>query len=153
MADETARASFDVMKDLFLNASRLNSSSVSTRPNPIGCHPSAYRPPQSDDELTTQSYTSDGQSDTSGALHKDDDSASIGYTFEHPQTRPESKIQGTSSGTQSSNLFPWAFGDLSLCDSPGARTLGSLKQEALLDQTRTTGGIGKSTKKVSTRRG
>ena len=91
VADETARASYDMLKNLVYRASRLSlaSRSGSTK---VAIQGSSMR---GSSVVTSagrnRSSSPEGYSDTSGALRSNDDLGSLGYSFEHSdlEAQPE----------------------------------------------------------------
>ena len=134
VADETARASFDMLENLIQRASELH----------LGPKPSSKktskRTPSTKSSVGSSRYASGDKhagdySDTSGALRSDDNFSSIGYSFEHsePENIASPPIAGASTGCRPTNLR--STGNLQ-ADSPGSQTLASLKLEALKDRYR-----------------
>ena len=112
VADETARASYDMLENLVYRASRLSAVTSAGR---------------------NRSSSSEGYSDTSGALRSNDDLGSLGYSFEHSDLEAQPELlhsEPTPGCSQTDHQSPQSN---SYVDSPGLQTLASLKREAVID--------------------
>ena len=92
VADETARASYDMLENLVYRASRL---SLASRPGSTKVTKQGSSRRGSSVVTSAgrnRSSSSEGYSDTSGALRSNDDLGSLGYSFEHSDL-------GSSTGT------------------------------------------------------
>ena len=139
VADETARASYDMLENLVYRASRL---SLASRPG--GAQTSKGGSSRRDSSVVTstgrhRSSSTERFSETSGALQSNDDFGSLGYSFEHTdvelqvgQPQPE-PIPG------SSRSDPQSPHSVFNVDSPGLQTLAALKKEAVADRQRKKG--------------
>ena len=133
VADETARASYDMLENLVYRASRLI----------LGATIPGKRVPKQSSvrRLSRRSLgagsESEAGSETSGCIRSDDGFTSIGYSYEHselegvaaPPDGPPTTESGPSDRTshQAGNT---------VCSS-GSQTLAALRQEALTDQSAT----------------
>ena len=132
VADETARASYDMLENLIQRASELR----------LDPKPSSKKAPKK--TSTTKSsvgsfrcpngagYKSGGYSDTSSALRSDDNFASIGYSFEHSEPKIIASHPLVGPSTECGPSYLQSPGILQ-ADSPGSQTLTSLKLEAIKD--------------------
>ena len=133
VADETARASYDMLENLVYRASRLSLSTKAGANSGKGRTSSRQGSSvDSSRSRRTSSITGKG-SDTSGVLRNDDDFSSIGYSFEHSE--PE-HIAAAPRPTQpsSSRDDPGSPMVTFSADSPGIQTLAELKKEAVHDR-------------------
>ena len=83
VADETARASYDMLENLFYRASRLSLAS-----RPVGTKSGKVGSSRTGSSVGTsagrnRSASTERFSETSGALQSNDDFGSLGYSFEH----------------------------------------------------------------------
>ena len=133
VADESARASYAMMEDLIERARRLNLNTVlPARPNSSAPYNRASVP-DSDAGSMTDRETGRAESLTSGALRSDDDSNSIGYTFE--RTPPSIvAISLPPRGFPVGIMDPTSSEPHQQVASPGSQTLAALKEEAQRDQ-------------------
>ena len=133
VADESARASNAMMEDLIERARRLNlNTALPARPNSSVPY-NRTSVPDSDADSMTDRETGRAESLTSGALRSDDDSKSIGYTYE----RTPPSIVGISRpprGFPVGIMDPTSSEPHQLVASPVSQTLAALKEEALRDQ-------------------
>ena len=130
VADETARASYDMLENLVYRASRLSlNTSVPGRSNVRSLS-------QGSDEGESEI---EAGSDTSGGIRSDDDFGSFGYAYEHSETeiigRPPTAqlIPGCGSNDQASPDLEFSV------NGPGSQTLAALQREALQDQSSSRG--------------
>ena len=91
VADETARASYDLLENLVYRASRLSlatgpGGNQANKKSSSGSGPSVVT-----SAGRNRDSSSGGYSDTSGALRSADDLGSLGYSYKHsePGTQPE----------------------------------------------------------------
>ena len=130
VADETARASYDMLESLVYRASRLNlNTSVPSKrvPRKSSVGSISQRPDKGESET-------EAGSDTSGAIRSCDDFESIGYAYEHSENEliatPPSSRPNLACGPNdpaSSTLHFDAY-------SPGSQTLAALQRGAVWDQ-------------------
>ena len=127
VADETARASYDMLENLVYRASRL---SLDT---PI---PDKRAPKKTGVRRISQRSTESGSeteagSDTSRAIRSDDDFESIGYVYEHSELEenatPPTGHPSTECGPSDQASPRLGFN----VDSRGSQILAALQQEAL----------------------
>ena len=133
VADETARASYDMLENLVQRASRL---SLASRPGStkVAKQGSSRR----DSSVVTsagrnRSSSSEGYSDTSGALRSNDDLGSLGYSFEHSDLGAQPELPHSEPTPGCSQTDPQSPQSSFNVDSPGLQTLASLKREAVID--------------------
>ena len=130
VADETSRASYDMLENLVYRASRL-SLNTSVPGRRVSKKSNVRSLSQGSDQ--GESETGAG-SDTSGGIRSHDDFGSIGYAYEHSETeiigRPPTAqlISGCGSNDQASPDLEFSV------NSPGSQTLAALQREALQDQ-------------------
>ena len=135
VADETARASYDMLENLVYRASRL-SLNTSVPGRRVSKKSNVCSLSQGSDQ--SESETEAG-SVTSGGIRSDDDFRSIGYAYEHSETdmisRPPTAqlIPGCGSNDQASPDLEFSV------NSPGSQTLAALQREALQDQSSSRG--------------
>ena len=132
MADESARASYAMMEDIIERARRLNLGNLSTRRPGQRDISHGGSAPTSDAETNADQETDRAGSLTSGALRTDDDSISIGYSYE----RPSPSLVDITQPAQRCELMqtdPSFSAPQQPVDSPGAQTLAALKEEARKD--------------------
>ena len=134
VANETARASYDMLENLVYRASRL---SLAARPR--GTHSDKKGSSRRGSCLVTstgidQRSSSGGYSDTSGALRTDEDLESIRYSFEHPESGAQPDLPRTSSIPSCSRADSGSPLTSFNADSPGLQTLAALIQEAIEDR-------------------
>ena len=133
VADESARASYDMMEVIIERARRFNLGNSSTRKPSQNASFIGGSAPTFDAETNSDGETGRTGSLTRGALRTDDDSNSIGYTFERTSpslvavTQPPQRCEPRLTDPSSSALQQ-------LVDSSGAQTLAALKEEALTDR-------------------
>ena len=135
VADESARASYAMMEDIVSRASKLNlgqtPASQGNLPSNTSAGGSVY--PCSEGETVPGNQSDREGSYTSGALHSDNDSNSIGYSFERTTpsvitvAKPPCQERTTVTDPRSTELQTEV-------ESPEAQTLASLKAVALQDQ-------------------
>ena len=134
VADETARASYDMLENLIHRAKRLSLATV-----PDGSGTTKKGPKRKGSSVITswgrdRDSSSEGYSDTSGAIGTDEDLGSLNYTYEDPDheviTTPPLGV--TQAGCSQTDLES-PIGSFN-ADSPGAQTLAALKQEAIHDR-------------------
>ena len=135
VADESARASYAMMEDIVKRASRLTLGQGLEDQRNLHSNSSAGGSvyPCSEGETLPGDHTGREGSDTSGALRSDNDSNSIGYSFERtpPSVIAIAKPPG---GEKSLQEDPKSAEPQTQTESPEAQTLPSLKAEALKDQ-------------------
>ena len=134
VADETARASYDMLENLIHRAKRL---SLTTEP--VGSTSNKKGSKRRGSSVVTswgryRDFSSGGFSDTSGAIRSDEDLGSLDYTYEHSDHEvitapPPSLPQASCSRT----VLESPHGSFN-ADSPGTQTLAALKQEAIQDR-------------------
>ena len=134
VADETARASYDMLENLIHRASRL---SLTTEP--VGSATNKKGSKRRGSSVVTSmgrdcDSSSGGHSDTSGAIRSDEDLGSLNYSYEHSDHEvitapPPSLPQASCSRTDLES----PLGSFN-ADSPSAQTLAALKQEAIRDR-------------------
>ena len=133
VADESARASYAMMEDIIERARRLSLSNLPARRPDQRDISEGGSAPTSDAETYSDRETDRAGSFTSGALRTDDDSNSIGYSYEFPSPSLVNIAQPPQRrGPMQTDLAspePQQF-----ADSPGAHTLAALKEEARKDQ-------------------
>ena len=133
VADESARASYAMMEDIIERARRLSLSNLpNRRPDQRGISEGGSAP-TSDAETYSDRETDRAGSFTSGALRTDDDSNSIGYSYE----RPSPSLINVAQPPQRREPMQMDLASpepQQLADSPGAQTLAALKEEARKDQ-------------------
>ena len=134
VADETARASYDMLENLVYRASRL---SLASRPG--GSKASKGGSSRKGSSVVTsvgqnRRSSSEGYSDTSGALRSDDEFGSLGYSFEHSDAGVQFELpqpELTPGCSQTDLQSPHSSSNV---DSPGIQTLAALKQEAVAER-------------------
>ena len=152
VADENARASNAMMEDIVVRASKLSlgrtPAGQGNLPSNTSAGGSVY--PSSKGETVPGNPSDREGSYTSGALHSDNDSNSIGYSFERT---PPSVITVNKPPCRGRNMEmdPKSTEPQAETESPGAQTLASLKAEALQDQ-QSTKRKSKAPKKTTTTR-
>ena len=134
VADETARASYDMLENLIHRAKRL---SLTTEP--VGSTTNKKGSKRRGSSVVTswgrdRDSSSGGFSDTSGAIRSDEDLGSLDYTYEHSDHEvitapPPSLPQASCSRT----VLESPHGSFN-ADSPGTQTLAALKHEAIQDR-------------------
>ena len=134
VADETARASYDMLEKLVYRASRL---SLAARPS--GTHSDKNGSSRRGSSVITragrdQRSSTCGYSDTSGAIRSDEDLESIGYSFEHSESEARLDLPQTSSIPSCSRMDPGSPLTSFNADCSGLQTLAALKQEAINDR-------------------
>ena len=134
VADETARASYDMLENFFHRASRLSLNPQLAYGKT--CKKTAGRGGYAR-SLSGARYpgSSSGEcSDTSGALRTDEDLGSIGYSYEHSEhdviIAPPQQSSFPSCSHQDLESPQGTFN----ADSPGVQTFASLKKEAMRDK-------------------
>ena len=134
VADETARASYDMLENLIYRANRL---SLTTEP--VGSATNKKGSKRRGFSVVTswgrdRDSSSGGYSDTSGAIRIDEDLGSLNYTYEHSDheviTAPPPSLPQASC---SRKVLESPLGSFN-ADSPGTQTLAALKQEAIQDR-------------------
>ena len=133
VADESARASYAMMEDIIERARRLSLSNLSNRRTDQRDISEGGSAPTSDAETYTDRETDRAGSFTSGALRTDDDSNSIGYSYE----RPSPSLVNVAQPPQRREPMQTDLASpepQQLADSPGAQTLAALNEEARKDQ-------------------
>ena len=135
VADETARASYDMLANLKQRASELR----------LDPKPSSKKTPKRTSSTKSSvgsskfasggGYQSGGFSDTSGALRSDDNFSSIGHSLAHsePEVIASPPLAGPSTGCGPMDFQ--SSGNLQ-AGRPGSQTLAALKLEALKDRSR-----------------
>ena len=130
VADETARASYDMLENLVYRASRL--SLVAPIPGKRVSKPSSVR------KLSRGSLgagsESEASSETSGAIRSDDGFTSIGYSYEHSELEGVAPPPGGPPDTECGPSVRTSHQAGTTVCSPGSQTLAALRQEALTDQ-------------------
>ena len=134
VADETTRASLDMLENLIHRANRL---SLTTEP--VGSATNKKGTKRRGSSVVTswgrdRDSSSGGYSDTSGAIRSDEDLGSLNYTYEHSDHEviaapPLSLPQASCSRTDLES----PLGSFN-ADSPSTQTLADLKQEATRDR-------------------
>ena len=119
VADETARASYDVLENLVYRASRLSlaSRSGSTKVAKQGSSRRASSVVTSAGR--NRSSSSEGYSDTSGALRSNDDLGSLGYSFEHSDLEAQPELLHSEPTPGCSQMDPQSPQSNFNVDSPG----------------------------------
>ena len=134
VADETARASYDMLENLIQRASQLSLSPQLPSGKSSNKTVGRGRYARSLSEARYQDSSSGECSDTSGALRTDEDLGSIGYNYEHSEhdviVAPPHQASLSSCSRQDLESPHGCFN----LDSPGGQTLVSLKQEAIQDR-------------------
>ena len=97
-----------------------------------------------------RSSSSEGYSDTSGALRSNDDLGSLGYSFEHSDLEAQPELLHSEPTPGCSQMDPQSPQSNFNVDSPGLQTLASLKREALIDLPPTARERHKGTRKRTT---
>ena len=133
VADETARASYDMLKNLVHRVSRLSLAAW-----PSGTHSDKKGSSRRGSSIVTsddsdQRSSPGGYSDTSGAMRSDEDLESIGYSFEHSGSGAQLDLPRTSSIPSCSRVNSGSPLTSFHADSPGLQTLAVLKREAIED--------------------
>ena len=134
MADETARASYDMLENLVYRASRLSLSTgpAITKSGKMGSIRRGSSATSSESHY--QGSASGRYSDNSGDLGTDEVLGSLGYSYEHaesmtfpdpPQSFTDLSCSWMDAGFPHGMFTP---------DSPGPQTLAALKQEAAQDR-------------------
>ena len=139
VADETARASYDMLENLVYRASRL---SLASRHG--GAQTSKGSSSRRDSSVVTsagrhRSSSTERFSETSGALQSNDDFESLGYSFEHTDVElqvGQSQLEPIPGSSRSDPQSPHSVFNV---DSPGLQTLAALKKEAVADRQRKKG--------------
>ena len=135
VADESARASYAMMEDIVIRASKLSlgRTSVGQKNLPSNTSAGGSVYPSSEGETVPGNPSDREGSYTSGALHSDNNSNSIGYSFERT---PPSVVTIKKPPCREKNIEmdPKSNEPQTATESPGAQTLASLKAEALQDQ-------------------
>ena len=129
VADETARASYDMLENLIHRASRLSMTT-----EPVGKAVNKKGSTRRSSFVVTswgrdQDSSSGDCSDTSDALRSDDEFVSTGYSYDHSYTEAELPPVSFKPGCSSADLES-PMESLN-ADSPGAQTLAALKDEAI----------------------
>ena len=134
VADETARASYDMLETLIYRAIQL---SLTTEP--VGKATNRKGSARRGSSVVTSwgrdlDSSSGGCSDTSGALRSDDGFASIGCSYEHsdPEVIAEPPLVSSKPGCSRIDLES-PVGSLN-ADCPVAQTLAALRDEAIQDR-------------------
>ena len=133
VADETVRASSDMLENLLYRASQI---SLSSGPDADSGKIRAAARRGSSVVTSSGRYpesTAGGCTDTSGVLRSDDNFASIGYSNE-PSEPGLITVRSRASRSSSSQMDPGSPFPTSSIDSPGAQTLAALKKEAIHDR-------------------
>ena len=147
VADEIARASYDMLESLVYRASRLNLN-TSVPSKRVSRKSSVGSISQRSDQGESET---DAGSDTSGAIRSCDDFESIGYAYEHSETEliatPPSSRPNLACGPNDPASLTLHFD----ADSPGSQTLAALQREAVGDQSVSRGRPGR--RRTSTTRG
>ena len=134
VADETARASYDMLENLVYRASRL---SLASRPG--GTKSSNGSSSRRGSSVVTsagrnRSSSTERYSETSGALQSNDDFGSLGYSFEHSDAEMQIGQSPSEPIPGSSRTDPQSPHTTFNLDSPGLQTLAALKKEAVADR-------------------
>ena len=134
VADETARASYDMLENLVYRASRL---SLASRPG--GTKSSKGSSSRRGSSVVTsagrnRSSSTERYSETSGALQSNDDFGSLGYSFEHSDAEMQIGQSPSEPIPGSSRTDPQSPHTSFNLDSPGLQTLAALKKEAVADR-------------------
>ena len=134
VADETARASYDMLENLVYRASRL---SLASRPG--GTNSSKGSSSRRGFFVVTsagrnRSSSTERYSETSGALQSNDDFGSLGYSFEHSDAEMQIGQSPSEPIPGSSRTDPQSPQTTFNLDSPGLQTLAALKKEAVADR-------------------
>ena len=129
VADETARASYDMLEKLIHRASQLSLTSEPVAGKSTKKSIARRGSSKTSSREQYQESTSGGYSESSGAIRSDVDFASIGYSFEYSE--PDIIAGPTQSSAQpsSSQLESGSPSVSCSVESLGAQTLASLKQE------------------------
>ena len=133
VADETARASYDMLENLVYRASRL---SLASRPG--GTKAAKQGSSKKGTSVVTgagrnRCSSSERYSDTSGALRSNDDLGSLGYSFEHSDLEVQPELPHSEPTLGCSQTDPQSPHSNINADSPGLQTLAALKREAVAD--------------------
>ena len=134
VADETARASYDMLENLVYRASRL---SLASRPG--GTKSSKGSSSRRGSSVVTsagrnRSSSTERYSETSGALQSNDDFGSLGYSFEHSDAEMQIGQSQSELIPGSKRTDPQSPHTTFNLDSPGLQTLAALKKEAVADR-------------------
>ena len=134
VADETARASYDMLENLVYRASRL---SLASRPG--GTKSSKGCSSRRGSSVVTsagrnRSSSTERYSETSGALQSNDDFGSLGYSSEHSDAEMQIGQSPSEPIPGSSRTDPQSPQTTFNLDSPGLQTLAALKKEAVADR-------------------
>ena len=130
VSDETARASYDMLENLVYRASRL---SLASRPGSTKQGSSRRGSSVVTSAGRNRSSSSEGYSDTSGALRSNNDLGSLGYSFEHSDLEAQPELLHSEPTPGCSQTDPQSPQSNFNVDSPGLQTLASLKREAVID--------------------
>ena len=134
VADETARASYDMLENLIHRAKRL---SLTTEPVDSATNKKGSKR-RGSSVVTSwgrdRDSSSGGYSDTSGAIRSDEDLGSLNYTYEHSDhevnAAPPLSLPPASCSRTDLESPLGSFN----ADSPSTQTLAALKQEAIRDR-------------------
>ena len=133
IADETARASYDMLENLVCRASRLSLSTKAGANSGKGRTSSRQRSSVDSSRSRRASSITDKGSDTSGVLWSDDNFSSIGYSFEHSEPEHIAAAPRPTQPSSSRNDLGSPMVTFS-ANSPGIQTLAELKKEAVHDR-------------------
>ena len=130
VADETARASYDMLENLVYRASRL---SLASRPG--GTKSSKGSSSRRGSSVVTsagrnRSSSTERYSETSWALQSNDDFGSLGYSFEHSDAEMQIGRSPSEPMPGSSRTDPQSPQTTFNLDSPGLQTLAALKKRS-----------------------